>query len=99
MEIATAGVTLVAQKNGMASRPLDPEKLAKITDAHVRMSLRLQDQLGLRREEAMKFQPRYADRGHRIVDDRVRLMISRELGHGRPSVVSQYCGQQRRNWP
>ena len=49
------------------SRPLDPEKLAKIADEHVRMSLRLQDQFGLRREEAMKFQPRYADRGHRIV--------------------------------
>ncbi|MCY3621412.1 MAG: integrase domain-containing protein, partial [Gammaproteobacteria bacterium] len=49
------------------SRPLDPEKLAKITDEHVRMSLRLQDQFGLRREEAMKFQPRYADRGDRIV--------------------------------
>ena len=157
------------------------------------MSLRLQDQFGLRREEAMKFQPRYADRGDRIVlkaswckggrtrwipvltdaqrkvldearrlvgsgslipadrnyrrqlriyerqvagagmarmhslrhgyairryerltgwkapvrggpsrrdlkgedrqaDDRARLMISRELGYGRPSVVSQYCG-------
>ena len=49
------------------SRPLDPEKLAKIADPHVRMSLRLQDQFGLRREEAMKFQPRYADRGDRIV--------------------------------
>ena len=49
------------------SRPLDPEKLSKVTDAHVRMSLRLQDAFGLRREEAMKFQPRYADRGHRIV--------------------------------
>ena len=49
------------------SRPLDPEKLAKVTDAHVRMSLRLQDAFGLRREEAMKFQPRYADRGNRIV--------------------------------
>ena len=49
------------------SRPLDPDKLAKVGDAHVRMSLRLQDQFGLRREEAMKFQPRYADRGDRIV--------------------------------
>ncbi|MXY58249.1 MAG: integrase [Gammaproteobacteria bacterium] len=49
------------------SRPLDPDKLAKVTDPHVRMSLLLQDQFGLRREEAMKFQPRYADRGDRIV--------------------------------
>ncbi|MDE2989777.1 MAG: integrase domain-containing protein [Chloroflexota bacterium] len=175
------------------SRPLDREKLAQVTDPHVRMSLRLQDAFGLRREEAMKFQPRYADRGDRIVlkaswckggrtrwipvltdaqrkvldearrlvgsgslippdrsyrrqlriyerevaaagmarmhslrhgyairryehltgwkapvrggpsrrdlkgedreaDGRARLMISRELGHGRPSVVSIYCG-------
>ena len=49
------------------SRPLDPEKLALVRDRHVRMSLRLQDSFGLRREEAMKFQPRYADRGDRIV--------------------------------
>ena len=48
-------------------RPLDPDRLAKVTDPHVRTSLRLRDQFGLRREEAMKFQPRYADRGHRIV--------------------------------
>ena len=49
------------------SRPLDPAKLALIRDGHVRMSLRLQDAFGLRREEAIKFQPRYADRGARIV--------------------------------
>ena len=49
------------------SRPLDAEKLAKITDEYVRMSIRLQDAFGLRREESMKFQPRYADRGKRIV--------------------------------
>ena len=49
------------------SRPLDADKLAKITDEYVRMSLRLQDAFGLRREESMKFQPRYADRGKRLV--------------------------------
>lgn len=49
------------------SRRLDPEKLALVRDDHVRMSLRLQDAFGLRREEAMKFQPRYADRGARVV--------------------------------
>ena len=49
------------------SKPLDPEKLSRIKDVHVRTSLRLQDAFGLRREEAMKFQPRYADRGGRIV--------------------------------
>ena len=34
-----------------------------VTDAHVRMSLQLQAVFGLRREEAIKFQPNYADRG------------------------------------
>ena len=49
------------------SKPLDPDKLAKITDEHVRMSLRLQDTFGLRREESMKFHARYADRGRRLL--------------------------------
>lgn len=48
--------------------------LEQITDVHVRMSLQLQAAFGLRREEAIKFQPSYADRGpHRpqgIVDER-----------------------------
>ena len=42
------------------------DKLDRITDPHVRMSLRLQAAFGLRREEAIKFQPRYADRGDHI---------------------------------
>ncbi len=40
--------------------------LKRITDPHVRMSLRLQAAFGLRREESIKFQPRYADRGDHI---------------------------------
>ena len=40
--------------------------LDRITDPHVRMSLRLQAAFGLRREESIKFQPRYADRGDHI---------------------------------
>lgn len=40
--------------------------LSKVNDAHVRMSLRLQAAFGLRREEAIKFIPAYADRGHEI---------------------------------
>ena len=40
--------------------------LEQITDAHVRMSLQLQAAFGLRREEAIKFQPSYADRGDHI---------------------------------
>ncbi|WKN22038.1 phage integrase N-terminal domain-containing protein [Azotobacter vinelandii] len=40
--------------------------LDRITDPHVRMSLRLQAAFGLRREESIKFQPRYADHGDHI---------------------------------
>ena len=53
------------------SAVLDPEKLAGVKDAHVRMSLELQAAFGLRREEAIKFTPAYADRG-----DRVRIKAS-----------------------
>ena len=53
------------------SKRLDAEKLARVSDAHVRMSLELQAAFGLRREEAIKFTPAYADRG-----DRVRLKAS-----------------------
>ena len=37
-----------------------------VTDAHLRMSLQLQAVFGLRREEAIKFQPSYADRGDHL---------------------------------
>lgn len=40
--------------------------LKQIPDPHVRLSLALQAAFGLRREEAIKFQPAYADQGHRI---------------------------------
>ncbi len=53
------------------SAVLDAEKLARVSDAHVRMSLELQAAFGLRREEAIKFTPAYADRG-----DRVRIKAS-----------------------
>jgi len=49
------------------ARELETTALAKITDEYVRMSLRLQAAFGLRREEAIKFQPVYADRGDCIV--------------------------------
>jgi len=38
-----------------------------VTDTHVRMSLQLQSAFGLRREEAIKFQPSYADQGDHIL--------------------------------
>ena len=41
--------------------------LAKVRDEHVRMSLQLQQAFGLRREEAIKFIPAYADQGDHLV--------------------------------
>lgn len=40
--------------------------LAKVKDPHVKMSLELQRAFGLRREEAIKFQPHFADKGDHI---------------------------------
>lgn len=48
------------------ARVLDQEKLNKISDKYVRASLRLQQVFGLRREEAIKFIPDYADQGDYI---------------------------------
>jgi integrase len=41
--------------------------LAKVRDDHVRMSLALQQAFGLRRAEAIKFMPGYADRGDHLL--------------------------------
>lgn len=41
--------------------------LDRVCDVHVRMSLELQRAFGLRREEAIKFQPSYADRSDHLV--------------------------------
>ena len=50
---------------------VDNETLASVKDDHVRMSLELQRAFGLRREEAIKFMPGYADQG-----DHIREQIS-----------------------
>ena len=71
------------------SAVLEPEKLARVTDPHVAMSLRLQEAFGLRREEAIKFTPAYADRG-----DRVRLKASWTKG-GRAREIPIRNEQQR----
>ncbi len=42
---------------------LDEQKLARVTDPFVRMSLELQQAFGLRREEAIKIRPALADQG------------------------------------
>ena len=41
--------------------------LDKVRDAHIRASLELQRAFGLRREECLKFQPHFAERGDRLV--------------------------------
>ena len=52
--------------NVSKAKDLTQTQLSKIKDQHVRMSLELQRAFGLRREEAMKFQPSYADKGNHI---------------------------------
>jgi hypothetical protein len=45
------------------AKTVDAADLDKVRDPHVRMSLELQSAFGLRREEAIKFAPSYADKG------------------------------------
>ncbi len=52
--------------NESKAREITETQLDKVKDIHVRMSLELQRAFGLRREEAMKFQPSYADKGDHI---------------------------------
>lgn len=52
--------------NGSKAKSVDAPDLEKIRDPYVRMSLELQQAFGLRREEAIKFSPGYADRGDHI---------------------------------
>lgn len=61
----------------------------QIADPHIRVSLKLQAAFGLRRSEAMKVQPRWADRG-----DILRLKGSWTKG-GRPRVIPIRTGYQR----
>lgn len=52
--------------NESRAKSVSQSQLEKVKDEHVRMSLELQQAFGLRREEAMKFQPVYADQGDHI---------------------------------
>ena len=64
-------------------------QLDKVRDEHVRMSLELQQAFGLRREEAMKFQPSFANRGDHLV-----LKASWTKG-GKERVIPIWTEQQR----
>jgi integrase len=68
---------------------LDEDKLARVTDPHVRMSLELQEAFGLRREEAIKIRPHLADKG-----DTLWLKPSWSKG-GRPREVPIRTKAQR----
>lgn len=63
--------------------------LDRVSDAYVKISLALQQAFGLRREESIKFQPRYADHGDRVV-----LKGSWTKG-GRPRMVPITTTEQR----
>jgi len=53
--------------NHSKARTVSAHDLDKVRDPRIRMSLELQQAFGLRREEAIKFMPEYADRGDHLV--------------------------------
>ena len=67
--------------NESKAREFTETQLDKVKDEHVRMSLELQRVFGLRREEAIKFQPVFADQG-----DHIKLKASWTKG-GKSRVV------------
>ena len=52
--------------NESKAKDITQEQLGKVKDEYVRMTLELQRTFGLRREEGMKFNPSYADKGNHI---------------------------------
>lgn len=53
--------------NESKAREITPDVLDKVKDLYLRSSLELQQAFGLRREECIKFNPRFADQGDRII--------------------------------
>ncbi|MDR2015146.1 MAG: integrase domain-containing protein [Azoarcus sp.] len=93
---------LIPQENtalGIASRQyvgqpnkaqrLDGEKLAKITDPYVHMTLRLETVFGLRREEGIKIRPSIADKGN------VLKLKGSWCKNGRPRTIPIRTAEQR----
>lgn len=74
---------------GDRARDLEDDALAKVACPYIRMSLQLQAAFGLRREEALKFRPGWADQG-----DHLRLQGSWCKG-GRARVVPIVSAEQR----
>ena len=71
------------------AKGLAGEQLGQVKDEHVQMSLRLQQAFGLRRGEALKIRPRWADRG-----DHLHLKASWTKG-GRERIVPIRTKEQR----
>jgi integrase len=72
------------------AQELNKDKLARISDAYTSLSLQLQFEFGLRREEAIKFSPSYAIKG-----DHIKLRASWTKG-GRARIVPIRTDRQRR---
>ena len=75
--------------NVSKARTVTEPDLEQVRDLHVRMSLELQQAFGLRREEAIKFQPSFADRG-----DHIALKASWTKG-GKPREIPVRTDEQR----
>jgi len=75
--------------NDSKARDLPADALAKVSDPHVQMTLRLQAAFGLRREEAIKLTPSYADRGDRLA------LKSTWCKGGRPREIPIRTAEQR----
>jgi len=69
---------------------LEEKTLARVSEPYVRLSLQLQAEFGLRREEAIKFSPNYA-----IKDDHIKLKPNWTKG-GRARTVPIKTDEQRR---
>ncbi len=75
--------------NTSKAKGVTTEHLEKISDPYVRMSLELQQAFGLRREEAIKFRPGFADQG-----DQIHLKASWTKG-GKARVIPVRTDKQR----
>ena len=75
---------------GSKAKQVDRVDLERVRDPHVRMSLELQQAFGLRREEAIKFKPSYADRGDHLVLKDLFDIASAGIEH---KILEPHAGQ------
>lgn len=87
MSLKLESRTYISTEN--KGKELDLEKLGKITDRHIQLSLKLQKEFGLRREESLKFKPSFSIRG-----DKISLKSSWTKG-GKPRDIPILTASQR----